>query len=215
MKVAILSESPADEAALQVFVEAILAEPIETHQPHLRSRGYPSVVQVLPSVLKDLHYQRHADALVVVVDSDNSTIHQPAHDAAGASDPLCRFCQLRSAIEITRQNLRPIPNAEPIRVALAVPTPSIEAWYLFGDPDCTEAGWSVKQKSQTSSFTEIRRLKKLAYGTDRPAIAAETVSAITFAQKLCADLVPLEQHFPNSFGLLASELRTWIPRPKT
>jgi len=210
MKVAILSESSADEAALNVFVGAILGEPIETYEPHLRSRGFTSVLQVLPAVLKELHYKRSADALVVVVDSDNSTIHQPAHEAADSLEPTCRFCQIHSVIEATRQQLRPIPHLPPINTAIAVPTPSIEAWYLFGvDPNCTEAGWSLKRSSKISAVGEIRRLKTMAYGTGRPALQLETAQAIAHAKRLIASIDQLEAFFPNSFGILASSVRGW------
>jgi hypothetical protein len=55
MKVAVLSESPADEAAIRIMVDRLLGQ--ETHPvalPPLRSRGWPSVREILPSVYKAL-----------------------------------------------------------------------------------------------------------------------------------------------------------------
>ena len=54
MKVALLSESPADEAALRVLVEGVLRERVQFVEPALRARGWPSVAQVLPAVLRHL-----------------------------------------------------------------------------------------------------------------------------------------------------------------
>ena len=55
MKVALLSESPADEAVLRVLVEAVLGAPPKFVSPGLRARGWPNVAQVLPAVIRHLH----------------------------------------------------------------------------------------------------------------------------------------------------------------
>ena len=68
LKLALLSESPADEAALRVLVGAVLG-PFTVVPPSLRARGWPSVEQVLPPILRHLHFRTEADGLVVVVDS--------------------------------------------------------------------------------------------------------------------------------------------------
>jgi len=208
MKIAILSESPADEAALKILVEALLGEPIDSYQPHLRSRGYPAILNVLPAVLKDLHFQRTAEALVAVVDSDQSPVHQPDHDPNETAE--CRACRLISLIDNTLAQLTPLENWSPIRTAVAVPTPAIEAWFLFQhDSDCTEANWKQKQAEGTHARGEILRLKRLAYGTDRPNLALEIQCARDHAARLAQGLDDIEQYFPNSFGLLARQIREW------
>jgi hypothetical protein len=62
MKVAILSESAADEAAVRVLADAVLR--VRT-QPAaiapLRSRGHGAVVNVLPAVIKQLYYHTDTD----------------------------------------------------------------------------------------------------------------------------------------------------------
>jgi hypothetical protein len=81
MKLTVFSESPADDAAVRIIVDALLG--IQTQSialPTLRTRNWPSVHDDLPFVLKHLHYQTDAEAFVVVVDSDNSPIHQQTHD---------------------------------------------------------------------------------------------------------------------------------------
>ena len=74
MKVAILSESSADDAALRILVDGVLG--VRTEEIDLsgtlRSRGWPAVRTVLPVVLKYLQYRTDADGLVVVADSNHS-----------------------------------------------------------------------------------------------------------------------------------------------
>jgi hypothetical protein len=82
MRLAVFSESPADEAALRILTDGLLGQPTEPADlPALGTRGWPSVRQLLPAVMMNLHYGFHADELVLVVDSDLSPVHLPAHDA--------------------------------------------------------------------------------------------------------------------------------------
>ena len=84
MKVAVLSESPADEAAIRILVEGLLGRTIEPPpMPPIRSRGHDAVVASLPTVLKHLHYRTDAEALVVVLDSDRSPVHDPSSTLGG------------------------------------------------------------------------------------------------------------------------------------
>ena len=69
MKVALLSESPADEAALRVLVAAVLKREPVFVAPGFRARGWPNVSQLMPAVLRHLHFNTDTDLLVVVVDS--------------------------------------------------------------------------------------------------------------------------------------------------
>ena len=50
MKFGILSESPADEAAVRILIEALLHQSVEIVQPPLRARGWPHVAQLLPAM---------------------------------------------------------------------------------------------------------------------------------------------------------------------
>jgi hypothetical protein len=83
MRVAILSESEADDAALRILTEAITGKQIDpVLHAGLRSRGWPSVRGVLKSVLLELHYHTNAEGFVMVVDSDATTPHQPEHEGS-------------------------------------------------------------------------------------------------------------------------------------
>lgn len=91
MKVAVLSESPADETAIRILAEACIERKSELVEFNLRSRGWPSVQRLLPTVMKHLHYRTSADGLIVVVDSNRSPLHAPHHDAEPPTD--CRLCE--------------------------------------------------------------------------------------------------------------------------
>jgi hypothetical protein len=79
VKLGILSESPADEAAVRILVEGLLGARVQPTYPPLRARGWPHVVQILPAVLRHLQLQTDAEGLVVVVDSDDTPLHDGNH----------------------------------------------------------------------------------------------------------------------------------------
>lgn len=213
MKVAILSESPADEAAVRILLEGLLGLPVEVLTLRTRAGGWTSVPTTVPAVLKQLHYHRAAAALVVVVDGDNSDVHTADHERADRSPTNCRLCQLQSIIDETRKQLKPIPGHGPVEAAVAVAVPSIEAWYLCGlQPECSEAGWLVARQSGKSAPNESRRLKQIVYGTDRPGIQIQTAVAVRHAERLRSNLGLLDQWFPNTYGRFAATVRSWVAR---
>ncbi|HWA87788.1 MAG TPA: hypothetical protein VG710_16275 [Opitutus sp.] len=212
MKVAILSESPADEAALRVLVEAVLREPIVHVQAGLRARGWPNVLQLLPAVIRHLHFNTDADGLVVVVDCDDSIVHTAAHEAPNYFHPLCRLCRLRAVFRQTVKRLPPARGRTRLLRGVGVPVPAIEAWYLCGRaPAVTEAAWIAGQADGRAPYTRSE-LKWRVYGTDRPGLAFETRRAIEEVLRLGGDTRRLEADFPGGFGVLAADLRGWAVR---
>ena len=209
MHLAILSESPADEAALHVLVEFVLGGPFTTVQPGLRARGWPSVEQVLPSIIRHLHFQTDADGLVVVVDSDDSVVHSPAHEAPGYYHPGCRICRLRAVFRRTLKNLPPAHGRDRVLRAVGLAVPAIEAWYLCGrDTSVTEAAWVSGQGSGRPPYTR-RELKWRVYGTERPTLPHEIRRAVQEVVRHRGDVRRLEHDFPQGFGSLARDLRSW------
>jgi hypothetical protein len=208
MKLAILSESPADEAAVQMLVEGVLREPVSVIKPSLRARGWPSVAQVMPSIIRHLHFNTDADGLVVVVDADDSVLHTPPHDAPGYYHPRCRMCQLRGIFRKTTRNLPPARGRSRLLRGVGIAVPALEAWYLCGrDEGVTEEAWAAGQRRGTQPYTR-RELKNRVYGTDRPSLAHETQVALGEVRRHCRDTRRLEYDFP-SFAALASDLRSW------
>lgn len=202
MKVAVLSESPADEAAIAMLVEQVLGRPITPVRPSLRARGWPNVRQVLPAVVRHLHFQTDAELLVVVVDSDDSVVHTARHD----HHPGCRACQLRAVFRKATRNLPPARGRARVLRGVGVAVPAMEGWYLCGrEETVTEEAWVDGQHRGVLPFTRAQ-LKQRVYGTPRPSLAWETERALEAVRWLGPDLRRLEHDFPG-FAILADDVR--------
>ena len=209
MKVVVLSESSADEAAIRILVNGILGEETEdVPLPPLRSRGWPSVIKVLSSVIKFVHYQTDAEALVVIADSDDSPIHRSSHDEAVYEEPGCRLCQLRDVVKATK--LSPVASRDELKIAVGLAVPAIEAWYLCGvNPHVNEATWA-RSLEQGERITYTRNeLKRKIYGAERPTIEMMKRHATAAAARLASDLSEIERLFPEGFGSLVKDVRNW------
>jgi hypothetical protein len=213
MKVAILSESPDDAAAIRIFVAAILErETQEISLDAFQVRSYSVVINVLPAVLSHLHYRTDAEALVVVIDSDDSPVHQSSHDEAGGAVPSCRLCNLRSLVASRKANLRAVPGRGEIKTALGLAVPAIEAWYrCVRDPHVNEATWARKLASERITYTR-NSLKRDVYGTERPSVEMKKAKAVEAAEKLADDIALVETLFPSGFGSFANDVRSWQGR---
>ena len=212
MKVAFFSESPADQAALAVFTEGLLGAAPELIDRQLEGHGVTGVMSALDGVYRGIHYQSDADALVVVVDCDETELHSAAHDQPGASSPTCRFCKLRDIVTKARSQVQPRQGRPPLKCAIGLAVPAIEAWYLVGrNHQVGEAAWIAGCNSNTRPFTK-QKLKLEVYGTARPSLEKETECAIREARRIIADISRIEAAFPVSFGLMAKEIRSWAPQ---
>ncbi len=209
MKVAILSESSADEAAIRVLIDSLLGSKTQPVSfPSLRTRGWRGVLNTLPAILKYLHYN-DADAFVAVLDSDESPIHRVTHEMPGGSDGKCRLCRLRELCRVQEQ-LRPRSGRPGVKIALGVASPAIEAWYRCGlDPRVSETTWILGLQSKSYPYTKLD-LKKDVYGTDRSPLALKTLHATTAAQRLSNNLELLNRLFPTGFGALRQDVQSWL-----
>jgi hypothetical protein len=206
MNVALLSESPADEAALRVLVEAVIGAPPHFLGHGFRARGWPNVGQILPAVIRHLHFNTATDVLVVVVDADDSVVHTSDHDRPNYFHPQCRMCQLRAVFRQTSKRLPPAHGRTQVLRGLGIAVPAIEAWYLCGrDPSVSEAAWLTGQASGKPPYTRAE-LKWRVYGTDRPSLPHEIRCALHEVERLRRDSRRLENDFPG-FGALAGDLR--------
>ncbi|HXD31343.1 MAG TPA: hypothetical protein VN643_09510 [Pyrinomonadaceae bacterium] len=208
MKIAVVSEYTADEAALKILVDSVLGIKSDLVSPRKwRPGGWSHVLALLPTIVKDLHYSSDADGLVIVIDSDESPPHAKPHEIL--EDPSCRLCQLRSVVTKELSALRTVPARSTLKVALGLAVPQIEAWYLCGiDPHVTEAEWARRLKGERLTYNK-QSLKRAVYSSDRMPISAKTELATKAAQRLTANLEELEQRFPNGFGPLLRDLRNW------
>ena len=213
MKIAILSESPADEIALRVLVESVLGAAPKFLQPGLRARGWPNVAQLLPAVIRHLHFNTDATALIVVVDADDSVVHAAEHDRPDYFHPRCRMCQLRAVFRQTAKNFKPAHGRARLLRVIGVAVPAIEAWYLCGhDPSVLEAAWVEGQTRGVVPYTRAE-LKLRVYGTDRPSLPHETRCALHHVERHRRDSAQLENDFPG-FRSLAQDLRAATHPPR-
>ena len=208
MKLAVLSESPADETAIAILMEAVLGGHFKHVHPGLRARGWPSVEQVLPSIIRHLHFNTDADGLVVVVDSDDSVVHTSEHEAPSYFHPQCRMCRLRAVFRQTTKRFPVAHGRNRIFRGVGIAVPAVEAWYLCGrDEQVSEAAWVEGQATGQQPYTRAE-LKFRVYGTDRPNLQLETQRALEEVRRQRHDLRRLENDFP-SFAALARDMRSW------
>ncbi|MGI8641042.1 MAG: hypothetical protein ACR2MG_13995 [Pyrinomonadaceae bacterium] len=211
MKIAFFSESEADEAALKILVAGILGEEIEkTNLPNtLEYRSSSHLDKDLPAVITGVHYTTDAEALIVVSDSDDTPVHTKQHEKT--ANEKCRLCQLRKAVDEKISKLRKVTGKEIIKIAIGIPVPAIEAWYLLGkNPSVFEATWIRKQQGEKVSYDRIK-LKEEVYETSRPSKDLETEHAVKESKRIIENglLGELEKAFPCGFGTLANEVRSW------
>ena len=209
MKVAVLSESPADEAAVRILVDGLLGRQTQlVNLFPLRTRGVSVVFSVLPPVIKHSYYRTDADALIVVVDSDRTPVHKPEHEQAGGADEGCRLCRLRRITDPALFQLRPIQGRPQIKIALGIAVPAVEAWYRCGlDAHVTEAAWIAGLQAGPLPYTQTG-LKEAVYDISRPSLELETRRATEEARRLAQNLSLLEQCLPIGFGALARDARS-------
>jgi len=206
MKIAFFSESSADEASLKIFVAGILGKEIEpiSLPNKIIQRSSSGVDKYLPNVLRAVYYWTDAEALVVVSDSDDTPVHIAEHETR--ENLSCRLCQLRRAVTET---LSKIKDEKTFRVAIGVPVPAIEAWYLcLANPHVGEASWIRKQNGEKINY-DRKSLKLELYGNNRPPIEILTKKAIEAAQELVNNFEHFERLFPSGFGSLINEVRSW------
>jgi hypothetical protein len=209
MKIAVISESSADEAAIKILVDAFVGSETELISLRTRPNGWPHVLNLLPNIILQLHYGTDVDGLVVVVDSDESPIHQDIHETAQMTNVERRLCVLRATIEREFAKLNPMPTRAAMKRGLGLAVPAIEAWYRCGlDPHVTEFEWARKLQGEHLTYDK-RTLKISTYGSDRPSNPQMTEVAIQAAKRLATNLGQLQERFPNGFGSLLTDLRAW------
>jgi hypothetical protein len=214
MRIGYFCESPADRAAMAVFTEGILGLAPKPISVSLDTFSLPAFFSALDGTLRNVYYNSDAEALVIVVDCDDTPLHDHAHELGAGGNPRCRFCQLRNIVAQTKAQLKPRHGGQELKVAIGLTVPAIEAWYLVGkNHQVGEAAWKVGLAAGKLPFTRPQ-LKKLVYGTDRPSLEHATACAEREARRIIADLTAIETAFPVGFGLMAKEIRSWVaPKP--
>jgi hypothetical protein len=209
MKIGYYCESPADQAAMAVFTQGIRGDPSEPINRDLEARPVPAFFSALDAVFRGVHYNSDAEGLVVVVDCDDTELHDAAHDEPKGSAEKCRLCQARKIITQAQNQVKPRQGRPGLKVAIGLAVPAIEAWYLVGkNHQVGEAAWKVGLEARRPPFTRPQ-LKKLVYGTDIPSLELETEHALNEARRIIQNMKAIETAFPAGFGLMAQEIRSW------
>jgi hypothetical protein len=201
MHVAILSESSADEAAMRIIVDAILGIKTSSIPFNLQSRGWHAIRTVLPTITKQLHYRTNADGLVVIVDSN--------HNYVSRDHQKNRLKEFQILAEKCRSELSTIPGRAPLKIAVGVAAPAIEAWWLCkSNAHIHEAAWEKGLDDGRDPYSKLE-LKKMLYGSEFYSLELSTQKMTEAAQEIASDIALLERAFPHGFGNLATELRSW------
>ena len=127
------------------------------------------------------------------------------------SERQCRLCQLLRIAEEVQGQVRPRTSLPPLKIALGLAVPTIEAWLLCGvDSHVTEAAWinGLKDIRGRVPYTK-GSLKRQLYRASHPSLPIETEAMKTAATRLSLNLTTLERLFPHGFGALLSSLRSW------
>ena len=200
MHVAILSESGADEAALRILGDLVLGvrtTPVE--RLPLRSRGWPAVRNVLPVVIRYLQFRTNADGLIVVVDSDHTSLQSSAEKN--------RLRNLDHLIQQTLSDLSEVRGRAKLRVAFGIAAPALEAWLLCRTvPEISEQAWERGLIEKRDPYTKIE-LKRRLYRVEFPSFELSKAK-MTEAAAQC-DINHLNTQFPSGFGHLSQQLRNW------
>ncbi|MCI0659354.1 MAG: hypothetical protein L0170_20055 [Acidobacteria bacterium] len=213
MKIGFYGESPADQAGMAVLTEGILGAPPELIDMDLAAHGVTSVLQGLDGVFRGLHYLSNAEGLVVVVDSDNTELHDASHELPGQAAENCRLCQVRQIVTRAQKQVKTRQGRLALKIAIGLAVPSIEAWYLVGkEHQVGEAVWRVGLKANHFPFTRPQ-LKELVYGTDRPSLDRMIEYVLTEKRRIIGNLSAIETAFPDGFGLMAQAIRSWTSPP--
>jgi hypothetical protein len=201
MRVAILSKSSADEAALRILVNAILGAPTIAAETLLRSRAWPAVRDNLLPTAKYLHYRTDAEGLVVVVDSNHTYLSRTAEKN--------RLMEFQALSDKCRAQLAPASGRPALRIAIGVAAPAIEAWGLCGTTlSVSEAAWEAGLDKRQEPYTKLE-LKRRLYGREHASLTFMTEKLTEAMRGQASNLQRLEAAFPKGFGTLAQELRRW------
>lgn len=211
MKIAFFSESIVDESVLKTLVEEISESDIEETdiRKKLQYRSSSHLDKNLPVVIRSVHYNSDAEFLVICSDSDDFPVHVAQHDTE--ENKLCRLCGLRNLVKDSLTKLQTVEGKKMLKVAIGVPVPAIEAWLLFGkNPQVSEHSWIRKQNGEKLKY-DRQKLKIELYGSDVISLEKKIEISLEAVQRIAEEELfeDLEKAFPQGFGSLSNEVKSW------
>ena len=210
MKITFFGESKSDDVILRHLIEGILEEKIEEKDvgKKLQFRSSSHLVKNLPVVIRSVHYNSDAEFLVIASDSDDTPVHIAEHDIN--ENEKCHICLLRKIVDKLLNEFQS-GGQEILKIAVGVSVPAIEAWLLFGkNPHVSENYWIRFQNSEKITYTR-KKLKKELYGGEHIPENIRIETAKKAIQRIVENdlLSDLENAFPQGFGSLSNEVKTW------
>lgn len=198
--VAILSESPADEACIAVIAEAVIGSPIIPFHPplHRRPNGWPSVLNLLPVLTWYLYHRTNAEGLIVVVDADDTSLHPNGKD-----NRRQLICHCLEGI------VRKFDSSRAFPTAVGVAAPALEAWLLADrHPGINERPWHAL--SVPGNGRPLRQhYKRMLYHTHSPSLQLSTRRMVAAARQMVPHLNTIAKRFPYGLESLISDLEKW------
>lgn len=217
-----------------LIVRALLARLLDVpesellpDQVTLSSRGWTTIVQVLPQAIQRF-YQRCCQFAVIGIDNDGNLDvgktgqledpRRPRHWNHHEKHDQCRYCLLQGIVEQTRLGLRPLPQkpAASWPILLAVPVESIEAWLLSLRVIVAGQGGLYFEK-------ELRKtLKQRFYGRPEatqgdveevalPLIRGATAANLATLSEACQSFQLLTQQVEAARGHILGSRDCWAP----
>jgi hypothetical protein len=117
--------------------------------------------------------------------------------------------EFQELVQRCRQQLRNVPGRVPLKIANGVAAPAIEEWWFCkSNPQISEAAWENGLALKREPYSRLE-LKKQLYDSDYHSLELMTRKMTEAAQVIAGDLPALERAFPEGFGTLAKELRSW------
>ena len=167
----------------------------------LQARGYHPVRDALQAIIKFVTYRTDTEGLVVVVDSNHSSL-----ETTTGENRLREFGDL---IAKTRAGLGARSGRPALLIAHGVASPALEGWLLCKrDGQITEAAWEKGLRDKREPYTKLA-LKRRLLEADYTSSELRWQKMTEAATEVAADIAHLETQFPNGFGSMARQLREW------
>ncbi len=209
MKIGILSESKVDEAAYKILVESVLGQPVDLFRDYRDRGGWVTAKNMVQRIMRQLHFAG-ADGFVFIGDSDSTPPHTRDHETQADGEPACRLCQIKNLVARTLADLPARAGQPPLKVAVGMATPVIEAWLLSGDDaHCTEARFRDDHSNGRLTRQTRLDLKIQKYGSLRAGGDIRMQCTLENANRIAGNLEGLQQRFQFGFGHLRNALAQW------
>ena len=213
MRVAVICESSVDEEIIRALIDAILGDSTSRVLPRYQVKGWPHVITDLPNLLPGILLDPTIDALSIIADSNGSA--PPGSGRESPESKPSKADRMRRLVETVEGILKVESgraSVRPLRIAIGIAVPAIEAWCLPDDETVSESSWLSFLETNPEPFAvsaRTRELKRRVYGKVHGNVETRTPQAIKLAARIAKRVDTLERKFPGGFGPFARAIRAW------